>query len=617
MQEVQKVKHNPKKSIEYTDPRWWTREAENLHKHLFSLLEHIEHRQSYRSQANKTYARVYSNHFFSSLYGGFLGGASSALPNSRMSLNVTKAVIDTVTSKIGKNKPKPLFLTHGGVYSQQRRAEKLTKYVEGVFDDTNLYKKGQLTFRDGCIFGTGAIKLYAHDGRICADRVLSEEIVVDDLEGIYGEPRSMYHRRRVARSILLEAYPEHEEAIVAAKYAPVNEGRVTQDDADMVYFVEAWHLPSSVDANDGLHTICIDGATLVHEQYKKDYFPIVLFYWTPPVVGFFGMGIVEEILGIQIEINKLLQDIQRAMHLIGVPSIWLEHGSGKPTAPITNEIGNIYYYHNRPPTFYTPASMNNDVYQHVWNLYRRAFEIVGVSELSATLKKPAGIESKVALREYSDIETERFAIVAQEYEQFYLKIAEVIVDLSRDLYAEDSNLVMKVKGGKFIETIRWEDVDLEDDKFIMDAFPISMLPSTPSGRLERVSELVEGGFIDQRHAAALLDFPDLESVISLETASLDTINYIMERIVEKGEYISPEPMINLELAIKIAQNTYLKAKLDGVEEEKLKLLLQFMNACEELLQQALAATQPVPANMPDIEQVLEQPREQGIEQVTQ
>jgi hypothetical protein len=38
--------------------------------------------------------------------------------------------------------------------------------------------------------------------------------------------------------------------------------------------------------------------------------------WSEALVGFFGVGLVEELLGIQREINKLLQQIQRGHHLI-------------------------------------------------------------------------------------------------------------------------------------------------------------------------------------------------------------------------------------------------------------------------------------------------------------
>ena len=47
-------------------------------------------------------------------------------------------MIDTIVSKVTKNKPKPTFLTDGGDWDLQQKAKKLTKYCEGIFYSTNL-----------------------------------------------------------------------------------------------------------------------------------------------------------------------------------------------------------------------------------------------------------------------------------------------------------------------------------------------------------------------------------------------------------------------------------------------------------------------------------------------
>jgi hypothetical protein len=46
-------------------------------------------------------------------------------------------------------------------------------------------------------------------------------------------------------------------------------------------------------------------------------------------------------------------------------------------------------------------AMHPEVYNHLDRLYQRAYEISGISELSATGKKPAGLESGAALQDLS------------------------------------------------------------------------------------------------------------------------------------------------------------------------------------------------------------------------
>ena len=55
---------------------------------------------------------------------------------------------------------------------------------------------------------------------------------------------------------------------------------------------------------------------------------------------------------------------------------------------------------------------------------------------SAQSTKPQDLESAAALREFNDMGSERFAIPAQRYEQAHLEIARRIVELERDIAAE-------------------------------------------------------------------------------------------------------------------------------------------------------------------------------------
>jgi hypothetical protein len=45
--------------------------------------------------------------------------------------------------------------------------------------------------------------------------------------------------------------------------------------------------------------------------------------------------------------------------------------------------------------------------------------------MSASSQKPAGLDSGVAIREFQDIETERFALVSQNYEDCYISIEHI------------------------------------------------------------------------------------------------------------------------------------------------------------------------------------------------
>ena len=570
---------------------WWDCDDSQLHHQINSTVNMIENAQSNRDIMYSKFERLYGNLELKSYLTG--NKANSTLSN-RVTFNIVKSVIDTVASKIAKNKPRISFLTEEGNFSLQERAKKLSKYVEGVFYDQDLYEKAQKMFISACVYGTGVLKVYTEDSKIKIENVFIHELRVDEVEGLYGEPRQMHQTKFIDRAVLISQFPDKKDLILEANPAEVERGGKTYT-ADMIKVTESWHLPSSSSSNDGKHAITIENGLLLKEDYIKSYFPFIIFRWDNRLAGWHGEGLAEQLIGIQIEINKLLKNIQKAQHLIAVPRVAIDQSSKISASTVTNEIGAIFKYAGKAPNFFTPQAMNAEVYNHLKWLINSAYEVSGVSQLSATGKKPAGLDAAVAIREVQDIETERFAIVAQRYEQVFLNLAEVIIDVSRDMYKDNKQLKVKVQSSKFIETIDWKDVDLDDSKFVLKLWPVSLLPNSPAGKLQKVQELLQAGLIPQEMALSLLDFPDLDKAQSLELASLKLAEKQLSMIIEKGEYTSPEPQQGLELAKKLAQQEYLRQKLNNLPEDRLELLLRYIDDVERLIKQAQAPAEQAPA----------------------
>lgn len=583
------------KQVEGTTPeksyksRWWIEDEGTYHSSIFPIVENITKNQNYRHLNNIKYARLYQNMEVMGFYGSLYSRTANQNFNSnRLTLNVVKSAIDTAAAKISKNKPKPMFLTSGGNYKQQRKAKELNKYVEGLFYEMDIYKEAQKDFIDASVMGTGALKFFKQNDKIKCERVLIDEIVVDDSEGMYGTPETLYQVKFVSRDILHATFKTHTAKINAAS-SGISGDAYNTSSADLVRVVEAWHL-----GEEGKHVISISNADLFCEEWEKDYFPFAFFRWCPRIVGFYGTGIAEEILGIQLEINKTLRNIQRAIELNAVPRWMIENSSQINTAHLQNEISSIIKYSGTQPTPFVAPAMSQEVYAYLENLYRKAFEIVGISQLSAMAQKPAGLNAGVALREYNDIESERFILQGQRWESHFLDAAKICIDMSRDLYETNKDLSVNVKRNKFIEKIKWKDVDLDEDSYIMQAWPVSLLPSTPAGKLEKITELTQAGYIDQEQAKSLLDFPDLEQYMNVANSSVEDLNMMIDKMIDQGIYTSPEPYMNLEQCIQTTQSYYLFAKTQSVPEERLELLRQFIDDCQQLLQMA----QPEPMMPP-------------------
>jgi hypothetical protein len=584
--------------------KWWKSNKQDLHTNVFAYVGHLEQNQAYKSSDNLRYMRLYGNYEMLGLDSySYTRVETSYNVTHRVTLNVIQSIIDTVISKMAKNKPKPMFLTDGGDFSLQQKAKKLTKFMEGTFNSCEFYKKALQAMKDACIFGTGAVKFYKEDGNIKCERVFIDEIKVDDQEAFYSTPRQIHQEKYVHKSVLKEMFPDHADFIDTANdnTSDMNVSSAQKLES-IIKVIESWHLPSGKthDDNgneldhDGLHSISIANKTLFSEKYNKKHFPFVFFRWNEKPIGFWGLGLSEQLQGIQLEINKILRTIQVSMHLCSIPKILVEASSKVVTAHLNNKIGGIIKYAGTPPKYEPLGGVPGELFTHLDRLYERAYEISGVSMLSARSEKPGGIESGKALREFNDIESERFMEVMQRYERSFIDAAEICVAMAREIYEDLGEYKTKVKGKNFIETIDWSEVDMEEDKYAMDIFPTDFLSNTPSGRLSDVQDLVTAGFIGKDDALKLLDFPDLESTLSLMTASTEDIDRMLELMLDKGKYQTPEPYQNLEMGIKKCQQAYLRARAQGAPDDRLELLRRWMEDAQALLLKAAQGSTPPP-----------------------
>ncbi len=559
---------------------WWDSDVNNPEDLIEGLLDNLKRRIETRADHDVLHLSLFENYFNNAL-NPMAYRASSVYDDERVTFNVIASCCNTVTAKIAKTRPRPIFLTSGGDFSLKRKAKLLTKFVDGMFYQTDLYNVMQRVFLDSCVFGTGVLKVYIEDDEVKTERVFPSELIVDEYEARYGEPRQMFQRKIMPREVVMGLYPNHIDEISRAN--PCDPEDRHYNTGDMIEVIEAWHIPSSKGSGDGRHVICIDGATLFDEKYEKSYFPFVTLRWSRRMLGYYGQGLAEQLRGIQAEINQLLLNIQEQMNL-ATPKVFLERGSQVAKEQINNQTWGIIEYEGQPPRFFVPQTVAGEVFSHLDRLYNRAYEISGISQLSATSRKPAGLESGVALREYSDIETERFVIVGQAYEAAFLEIARQMIDLAKDASEEGKTYEVISYGDKEIEKIKWSDINLREDQYRMKVYPASLLPTTPAARLQTVIEMSQAGLIDKAETRSLLDFPDIEQYNKLATAPLDEAEMLVEEILEKGKYYPPEPFSNLQLHLQFFQRAYIEAKINGAPEDRLDLMRRYMQECFKLLQ---------------------------------
>ncbi len=573
-------------------PNWWLAKSdEDVVNAVFNKVSDIDLKQDGRKNRNQRCMMLYGNMSSSSTDPNvYTRVTNSLMPDQRVKYNIISSMVDTVCAKISKMKPRVTFLTTKGDFRSQDNSQKLTKYVDGAFYKNDVYNIHQNAFRDASINDIGVIKHYINvNKQIVSERVLANEIYVDEMDALYGQPRSIYQAKVISKEVLKAMYPKQKEAIDLSVSILNNRMATANNDLnDFVVVIEAWHLPSTEGAGDGRRVLCTDKALLENEDFAKPYFPFTFLFWSKPSVGFYGQSLAERLLGNQVEINKMLRIIQRSFHLGSAFKVFLEYGSKVAKDQINNDIGPIIYYSGTAPQFYVPQTVHPEYFQHLDRLIRMSYQEAGVSEMSASSKVPAGIDggSGKAIREYNNLETERFVLVAQMYEQSFLQTAAIYIDLSKDVADMGGDFEVVSASKKFIKSIKWSEIDLPKDAYVMQMFPTNQLPNTPAGRLAYVQELIQAGFVDQETAFSLLEFPDVDEYASLKNAFIDDLKHDLYTILDGKGVPQPEPYQNLAYGTKLFQSAYLRARAENAPEEILDGLRRWLSQADALMQRA-------------------------------
>lgn len=581
-----------------TEPfMWWKANSKReLAEQLLDTAGYLKTNQNYRQRQASIHARMYGNIPLSNFVGQKLNTMNStSLPVDRPTMNIVQSCVDTLTSRLTQSKPKPTFLTDNANYKQRNLAEQLNQFVEGEFHQTKAYDVGETIFRDACILGTGAIKIYRDDeDKVALDRVLVTELLVDLNDAFNGKPRTLYHTKLIDRAVLKELFPEDKSTISKAEQAyPDNSGDSQKTVSDQVMVVEAWHLPSSSKATDGRHVIATTAGVILDEQYDKPTFPFVFFHYSPRLVGFWAQGLSEQLAGTQIEINKLLVTISRSINLVGVPRIFVEAGSKVVSAHFTNEIGAIIKYSGVKPDYEVAPCVPAELYQQLQRLIDYGYQQCGISQLSSQGQKPQGLDSGEAIRSYDDLQSDRFATLSKNYQEFYKNLAYQCLDVACDVAAETGKYQTVYPDKDGTREINLPDVQiLLDDPFLIQCYDESSLPRDPAGRRQEVVEMMQSGLITPQEGRRLLNFPDLKQQEKLANAPEERILKMLDGIIEKGEsgYEPPDPFTDLALGEQLVTQYYNLYVAAGLEESKAQLLRDW----HQQLLALKAATMPPP-----------------------
>lgn len=502
----------------------------------------------------------------------------------RVTENAIASNVDTVEAVIATTDIRARYMTDGADWKQQRTARRLEWYSEDLGKRFDVLPKCRLAFKESAKKGNGLVKVHAVFDTPRVEFTLLENIVVPPDECRDGrEPRQMHQWDYVDADELAMRFPDHEQAIrkaVTTRRRRNNYSRqlVTND----VECLWSYRLPIGkkpkdynpkkkyADYKPGRVTLVLPDETLIDMPWHKEHFPYSMTIWSNRINSFYKISAAERIMGIQRALNKNNWQIEKGVDNVVAPPIYVRPADSNIGAKANRVNGYTVYRADLPQTVQHQA-VPNETYNRNEKLKESAQREFGQTSMATHGAKPAGIDSGVAMREFKDQTTQRFASQEEAFEHLILWTHYLLIDVCKDLGDKAPVVTRRTRFGS--EKMRWKDVNLGDVRVQMQA--ASNLNRTPAGRSQLVIEFAQAGIISTDQARRLMSSLDLESELSLYTAALEDVEHSLDAIAD-GQVVMPEPFTNTAMAIWRGQNEYLKWSNDGAPEEILEALRQYV-----------------------------------------
>jgi hypothetical protein len=518
-----------------------------------------------------------------------LGQSYKKRKRARLSLNVVKSNVDAWVALVCQSRPHINFLTKGADWGLQKKARLRTRFVEALFHAEKFYDLDSRIHKACGIFGLGGLHVLKEHGRVRYELVQPTEIKVDPEEAMAGDVRTLVRERisGIDKGVAMAMWPDHREAIART---PVI------GHSNRIPFADAWHLPSGPDTDDGVHVQCIPGvATLSRKPYRWNEFPVVTTVFDDAPIGSYGAGIAEALIGIQYEINVILRTIQSNIWSGGNLKVAVPRGANISDVDINNKLGGtfVHYTGPTPPTFFAHDICSPQLFQQLQYLETKSYDVTGVSQQNAQSQTPFASQSGRARIVADMAYSKRFIVSQRRHEDFAAAVAQRSLEAAADLADEGKDIEVIFPGRDHLEVVKYSDVASESaDDFDCQAWSASLAGETPAARLAQIEQMMQMGMLDLAGAMLLFEIPhDLRAHMEQVLAPIELAREAIDRIIEDGVAVTPNPLMDLALAAKTAQLWYQRGELRGVDPSRLYLLLEFHNLCQRLLGQ-----QQPPAN---------------------
>ena len=440
------------------------------------------------------------------------GEEEDTTPNPQ--LNIIASCIDTLHAKIAESKVRPFFTTINGTFKDIQTVKQTQHFFDIMFDEQGVNKTVSDAFRDACIFDTGVI--YVDEETATVRRALPFQVYVSPSEANYKNITKCYYEQK---DFPITCLPEK----VLAKFKNKN-----LDFVDFGIYYDTFNKTKAYTAN---------GSFVLAEEWDKQAIPFIFLHYKNPILGNVSISVVDMLINIQQEINILMAKIKDASQINPANTFFVPDGSSIKAQQLNNRVGNVITYKPQasggvPVITSTPAFIDGQYMTLLDSLIQKAYDIVGVSQLSATSRKPTGLNSGIAIATAEDIEADRFETQLNQVIRAYVDIAKTCIKI----FDKDSEVL---PSSKYRCSIKWSDVLREADNMNIQFSGADNLSKDPSTKLQQLQQLATAGVIPAARISQLMQIPDLEMGYSLANNAIEAVMEVIKNCVENDDFDIP------------------------------------------------------------------------------
>lgn len=466
------------------------------------------------------------------------------------STNVIKSVIDSLVSKLSNNKVRPFFAPVDGTFKTKKVIRQAQQFFDIYYDKINLNNIISETFKDACIFDIGYILINPFTFEV--ERVPS--YCIEELN-VNGENKVALIKWIHQPSLALDKYG------VSTSRQYVNIEMLIKEDEAILYVDEK-----------KVKTVSTTG------------YPIVNVYYNEPINNGKTVSIVDELEGIQTQVDLINAKIASTSQLTPANLVFIDEQSGLKASDVNNKDCQIYPVGIQPGNTANPVNVVTPVpFDPSWSsmldfYINKAYDMIGISQLSAQSRKPSGLDSGVALQTMEDIESDRFEVQVNHFINAYVDVTRKLIEI----IPEDVEIL---PADKYQSTMTWASLKEQDNLYKVQYSAATSLSKDPAERAKQIIQMSQIGLINPSKAAELMDMPDLTDAYSDAEAMEMAVAAVINNAVEYDLYDVPDyiSLTSLAREITLEQNQLFISMSAGKDNSEVAESLRRLNELDAIV----------------------------------